>query len=138
MKALRIVAVAGSFVALLYAAWADGYRKGSRETADRESKAWEALIASGRLDGLESAMLRRGAKFSAEDVGYISADYRSDYEHFMAAAAKVTEQSSAHWLMGNHTRGKMKPEDFQVILQDNQGLSRSSGKVDATETPAVE
>ena len=139
MKALRFVAVTGFFAALLYAAWEGGYRKGSRETEDRESKAWEVLIASGRLDGLESGMLGRSAgKMSADDVDRIASDYRSDYEHFIAAGAKVTEQSHAHWLVENHTRGKMKPEEFESNLREYQSEVRRPGEVDATKPQVAE
>ncbi|HEY1122854.1 MAG TPA: hypothetical protein VGE67_14685 [Haloferula sp.] len=138
MKILRILAIVGFSIALIYGSWLDGYRKGSRDTAEREAKAWEFLIASGRLDGLQSGMHRWPDKMSADNVDRLASDYRSDYGHFIAAGAKVTEQSRAHWLVGNHTRGKMKPEEFESILREYQSEVRPPGEVDETKSRVAE
>jgi hypothetical protein len=130
MKSLRIIAIAFLAVGIVSLAWNSGYRKGDKNASERESKAWEALLASGRLNGITDGMHRWARSLSITQAGYIADDYQSGYEHFLEACAKVPENSRASWLMDNHTNGKMKPDEFRSILLEyqNQAEQGSTGQ----------
>ena len=127
MKSLRIIAIALLTVAIVSLAWISGYRKGDKEASKRESKAWEALLASGRLNGIKDGMHWWARTVPITEAGYIADDYQSGYEHFLEACAKVPENSRASWLMDNHTKGKMKPDEFRSILLKYQNQAEQGG-----------
>ena len=128
MKPYRTLAFVALFIALISAAWLWGYEKGSRDTADRESDAWEALLASGWLSGYTHRLDRWAESVTHEVAIYAVEDYRRAYERFMAASAKVSSESPADWLMDNHKQCQMHPDELERLVEEYQKRSAQRTK----------
>lgn len=120
MKTYRTLAFVALFFALISAAWLWGYEKGSRDTADRESDAWEALIASGWLSGYTHRLDRWAESVTHEVAIHAVEDYRKEYEHFVTASEKISSESPADWLMDNHKQSKMRPDELKDLVETYQ------------------